>query len=241
MRKATLLLICLIPVAASLSAGGVSDIRTVRGSGTIETREFAFEEFSGVDAGYAFIVTVREGSDYRVSVTTDDNIFESLRLEVMRGTLHAGLQPRASINATRVEIDIVMPALERLEISGAVQAEIGVDRGDQSFEADLSGASVLTGRLRAGSVVFDASGASRVEVAGEADTLSGDASGASRLRLYDFPVRVAQVDASGASTAELTVSESLEADASGASTVRYDGDPAQVRSDTSGGSRVQRR
>lgn len=84
------------------------------------------------------------------------------------------------------------------------------------------------------------SGASTVQVSGSAGEVDAEASGASRTRLQDLSAREAEVDATGASTIEVTVSERLTGSASGASTVTYAGDP-DVRVSTSGGSNVRRR
>jgi hypothetical protein len=85
-----------------------------------------------------------------------------------------------------------------------------------------------------------ASGASTLQVSGTAGELDTDASGASRMRLEDLSATEAEVDATGASTIEVTVSGRLAGSASGASTVTYSGNP-DVSVSTSGASSVRRR
>jgi hypothetical protein len=82
------------------------------------------------------------------------------------------------------------------------------------------------------------SGASDLVVTGTGNRLSGKLSGASRVDTYDFPVRQADLNLSGASTARVRVDDALTVQASGASTVRYRGTP-RVNSSLSGASTVR--
>jgi len=60
---------------------------------------------------------------------------------------------------------------------------------------------------------------------GLGDYLHADISGASLLSAFDFPVRAADLNLSGASNARVTVSDHLKVTASGASSVLYRGNP----------------
>jgi hypothetical protein len=70
---------------------------------------------------------------------------------------------------------------------------------------------------------------------GSGEKLVALVSGASDLRGFDYPVKEARLDVSGASLGKVTVSTKLEATVTGASTVRYRGNPA-VYPNVSGGS-----
>ena len=59
------------------------------------------------------------------------------------------------------------------------------------------------------------------------------------IDLTDFPLADVNIDASGASTASVNLSGTLDVSASGASNVFYLGDPSLGSIDTSGGSSVQ--
>ena len=73
---------------------------------------------------------------------------------------------------------------------------------------------------------------------GSAQDLNVKASGASTVDLSNFTSQNAVVDASGASNVIVATSGTLNVEASGASTVRYIGEPAKLRTNTSGASTV---
>jgi hypothetical protein len=99
----------------------------------------------------------------------------------------------------------------------------------------------LSGDIEAGDATFDASGASRVTLNGSARNVTVEGSGASHIDLSDFAVADAGVKLSGASTATVNPSGTLDVDASGASDVYYLGNPRMGNVETSGASSVGRK
>jgi hypothetical protein len=82
------------------------------------------------------------------------------------------------------------------------------------------------------------SGASYLYMYGEGDELRADLSGASVLKAFHYPVTTADINASGASDAHVSVQQELNAVASGASVITYRGNPA-VTSEISDSSTVR--
>jgi hypothetical protein len=88
---------------------------------------------------------------------------------------------------------------------------------------------------------LNASGASCIQLSGKVDDLSVDISGASDAKLFDLFAKGAIVNASGASSANINVSELLKADATGASDINYKGNPRVQESRNSGASSIKHR
>ena len=83
-------------------------------------------------------------------------------------------------------------------------------------------------------------GASRAEVHGLADELRANISGASKLDADDLWVKNMHITVSGASKAELNVTDSLWAQANGASKIEYQGNPSVQQSISLGASKIKR-
>ena len=83
-------------------------------------------------------------------------------------------------------------------------------------------------------------GASRAEVHGLTDELRANISGASKLDADDLWVKNMHITVSGASKAELNVSDSLWAQANGASKIEYQGNPSVQQSISLGASKIHR-
>jgi hypothetical protein len=132
------------------------------------------------------------------------------------------------------------PAFKMLHVSGASKM-IGENTisSDATIDIGLSGASNAGLDLKCPKVTINLSGASTLTVKGETKDLSVEGSGASHIKCFDLLSENADVDISGASSAEVFASVKLNAGASGASDVRYKGNAA-VTEDESGASSVKK-
>ena len=83
-------------------------------------------------------------------------------------------------------------------------------------------------------------GASRAEVHGLTDELRANISGASKLDADDLWVKNMHITVSGASKAEVNVTDSLWAQANGASKIEYQGNPSVQQSISLGASKIHR-
>lgn len=83
-------------------------------------------------------------------------------------------------------------------------------------------------------------GASRAEVHGLTDELRANISGASKLDADDLWVKNMHITVSGASKAEVNVTDSLWAQAMGASKIEYQGNPSVQQSISLGASKIHR-
>jgi hypothetical protein len=127
----------------------------------------------------------------------------------------------------------------KIKLSGASDMKGDIEGG--MITVELSGASDCKGQFVANSIAVDLSGASNLELSGEVDDLSVDVSGASDAKLYNLNSKAAIVHASGASTANLNVSQLIKAQASGASNINYKGGAAIKENNSSGASDIKHR
>lgn len=127
----------------------------------------------------------------------------------------------------------------KVKLSGASDIKGEIEAGFISIE--ISGASDYKGQIAAKSLAIDASGASTIQLSGSVDDLSIDVSGASDAKLFDLNTKGAIVNASGASSASINVSELLKADATGASSIYYKGEARVQETRNSGASSIKHR
>jgi hypothetical protein len=196
-------------------------IDQVANSGNAKAEKRNVTGFKKIDAGGAFQLEIVAGKEFSVEIEADDNVLPLIKTEVRGDTLHIERENKISFNTNRLVAKISLPELNGLNVSGASRARIsGVVADDLKLEA---------------------SGASRIEISGVAEEVDADLSGASRLEAGNLQVERAEVDASGASTANVFVSESIKAEASGASSISYAGNPKSVDKNASGASSVSAR
>ncbi|MBN1160404.1 MAG: DUF2807 domain-containing protein [Dehalococcoidales bacterium] len=253
----TLLLISLVlsvPVLAGCVRADLSEK-----AGPITTRYYNYTDFTGIDVGHAFEVTVTQSDNYSVSITAGENAFEHIDVHKDGSTLVISVDTWFINWFVPPKLTVTMPVLAGLELSGASKgtasgfrssndlrvhlsgaSELDLDMETGDFFAELSGASKITGHLVAASSDIDLSGASYASLAGSGGDARIEASGASRVDLLDFTVANAEIDFSGASRATINVNGVLDVSLSGASSLEYTGSPTMGEMDISGASSINR-
>ncbi|MEA5258294.1 head GIN domain-containing protein [Arcicella aquatica] len=208
------------------------------------TKEFSLKGFDKLDMSSAFIIDVKYGNAYKVLVDaerTED--IEDLEVKVSGTTLIAKYRNsnggwKWNNSRKKVSFTIVMPNLKQVDFSGATRSKISGFDDLEDITLKFSGAATTEININADKVNLDCSGASRVKLNGKTSKLNFDLSGASNVDSYNFVARDVDAEVSGASSARVNASKTLNVEASGASSVRYKGQPS-VRSDVSGASSVK--
>ncbi len=222
-------------------AGCVFGFNAITGSGNVITQEYDFTDFNNIDIGHAFKVNITPGDSYSVVVRVDDNIVDKLLVEQKDSRVTIGLQQGTVVTQATLEADIILPDLNRLDVSGAAQVQLNDLDTVDTFIAEASGASRIQGGLTANDVELEASGTSNITLVGSGANVVAKASGVSKIDLEGFEAVDAQTEASGTSTVIVNIVGILDADVSGASNVYYVGNPEMGIIDTSGGSNVEPR
>jgi len=201
-------------------------------------KDYSIVDFDRLEMGSAFHITVQQSNIFRIHVEGDRRNLDDLEVYKSGTTLIIKYEDNAN-RKHDTYITIEMPELAAVNFSGATVSTIKGFESDNTLDFVLSGASVC--QLDAGyrKVNMDVSGASSLRLYGLGDELDATVSGASTFSAFDYPVRTADIDVSGASHAKVTVSDDLDATAGGASSVLYRGNPS-VTSSVSGSSTVEK-
>ena len=166
-----------------------------------ETQTFNFTNFDEVGVASGMRVSVKQGNTYQIIANGSS---EDLRRMEVR---HAGNRVEFSmpssflswIRSGRINLDITMPSLRRLNLSGGSEGDIAMQIGAESFRANLSGGSRLIGEIRSGDIDLNLSGGSRVRLSGSGQRLSVSGSGGSNFELQDLAVTDVRGSLSGGS------------------------------------------
>ncbi len=185
----------------------------IKGSGTLETREFDLANFDDISVGGAFDVEIQFGNSQHVTVTIDDNLWDNLELKVTGGRLVVDWDKSCQPDGD-CRLELVVTSLKAMSISGAADINIAGFQGE-TFKFQLSGAADL-------------------EMNGAVENLEIQVSGAGEIDTRDLKARHVKVRISGAGNANITASESLDAKVSGVGNIRYWGDPTEKKTTVSG-------
>lgn len=232
-----------LPAQESLAPAGERVVKaadapnenTLVGSGKHVTKDFKLADFTSVDVSGAFQVEVSQADSFGINVTADDNILEFVKAVKEGSTLRISIDARQKqVQATLLKAAIAMPTVEGVSLTGACQGTLKGFKSTKHFQAKLTGASTLEGKIEAAKVELDVMGASEVTLQGSGENATLSAGGASKLFLADFALDSTAVNLTGASTATVHVKGKLDYVLSGASQLEYRGNPTIGKSETSG-------
>lgn len=205
------------------------------------TKELQVRDFDQINMGSAFVIHIKKGDTYKVVVSGDKDDIEDLEVDNNSRTLEIGFDGNFSIDRHEaVYIDITMPDLRVVQLSGASHTRIEGFDGHKPMDVVASGAARVDIDAQVSDMNVDISGASQIQLKGQAEKLHGELSGASVLNAFEAKTQTVDIEASGASTARVNAIRSIKADASGASSIHYTGDPSSVIKEASGGGSVDK-
>ncbi|WP_216726505.1 PspC domain-containing protein [Hymenobacter siberiensis] len=227
----------------SLNYGGAPNFNTDLSSYGSGRRTFDETGFTRVSVAGGYRVVVRHGNSFKIEAGGDDSALDNLRVE--RNGDELVVKPSRSRKFFgdadhKVLIRIEMPSIDRLELAGAVQGDLGGFDRQENMRIEQAGASHLRLNGNYGNLKIDQAGACRTTATGQANNLTLNAAVACELAGANLKTRVAKVSLVGACKARLNVTESLKGDAVGASEIAYSGQPATVKVDAVGASSIKR-
>ena len=235
-----ILLIALFSVSIFTSCHHIMKDK-VRGNGTIKVENRTAGTFTGVDVGGNIDLYVKQDSSRSVRIEADENLMQYIEVKMEGEKLV--IQPKDGYNLSgskHIKVYVSSPVFRELEASGAcdIIGETVLSTTDE-IRIDISGASNAELELKAPKVSADITGASSLKLKGQTKDLNIEGTGASHAKCYELLSENADVDVTGASSAEVYASVKLNADASGASDVRYKGN-ATINQSVSGAGSVKK-
>jgi phage shock protein PspC (stress-responsive transcriptional regulator) len=204
-------------------------------------REYTPEPFDRVNISGNHTITILQGDTYHATVRGTEDTINDADLVVENNTLRLRHPYRICIfcNRRALDITITAPTLTTIDLRDATQASIPELSTTEGLEFILSGASKADAIIISPSIKTTLSGASSLSLVGEVDTMALSASGASKILAKNFATKRITMHASGASTLELSATESIIGTLSGASTLLHNSSLETISVDTSGSSRIE--
>ena len=213
MNRLTILLVAAIAGIAGCSPSGI------KGDGVVRTTNPPIADFSVMKANGAYQIKWSSGKP-AITISTDQNLLPLITASVTGDTLH--IDRKENLRPTKgITINVSSASLKEVRLNGAVS---------------LTASKVFGPELK-----LESNGASSVNVDGLVTNLEADFSGAGDLGAKALQTQAARISLNGACSADVTVTESLEASISGAGVITYGGNPKTVEKNVSGVGKIQSR
>jgi hypothetical protein len=197
--------------------------------------------FTEVSFGVPGNLYIHFGSDYKVELEGDKDFLSEIETEVSGSRLVIKKDNWMVNSNKKVIVNITMPSIEGLGVSGSGQAEISDAVKADDLELKVSGSGKLyVNTITAGDLECGISGSGDIVIkgSGTAETAEIQISGSGNYTGESLKVRSAEIHISGSGSCLCSVSETLEAHVSGSGNVTYLGNP-RIDARVSGSGRVR--
>jgi len=191
-----------------------------RGSGDPATEERDLESFSEIRLEGSADLSIAVGGEQSVTVTTDDNLLDNIVTEVTRRGILVISSEGSYRTRLGVQIEITVPHLEELRISGSGDVEIE-DLAEEQFEIRISGSGDVAMEGEIGSLEISINGSGNVDFDGTAQEIDVSVSGSGDVDLRGEAVEMEiTINGSGDVDARRMITQRVEVDLSGSGDVR---------------------
>ncbi len=193
----------------------------ITGSGSVATEQRNVSNFFSVKVSGSSKVYITQGLSFNVTAKAYENILPVLQTRVENGVLIIDFKNNSNITNDNSEINITMPGLSSLEVSGDGSiSTLGTFTDINNLSVYLSGS---------GSISINKATPINYAV---------NISGSGNLNSFGVVAENAGVKINGSGNASLSITGSLNASISGSGNIYYKGNNVQVTSQVSGSGRV---
>lgn len=216
-----LILTLIATVSAALP---VWSVNTIVGSHELTSEVRSVESFQSFRITNAADVTIAQGSEQSVTISTDKNILPLIETEVEHGCLVISDKEK-NLKPSELKIHIIVPQLEEISVSGASDVNSkGVIKAD-SLKINVSGAADVILSLDVEKLETHVSGVGDFRLDGRAGTHDIRMSGVGKVLSYALESKATNVMVSGKGECEVHATEKLDVEISGMGDVNYKGSP----------------
>jgi hypothetical protein len=211
---------------------------TIKGGGEPITRNYENIDFEKVSVSSGMKINIVQSNTYSVEVKAGEKTMNYLVVDQMGDKLKFYFSERRLITRGDVFINISMPLLNEIQLSGGSRGKIEMKVPNENFAVSLSGGSAVKGILNCNDIKLTLSGGSSSELEGDGRDLYLSTSGGSIFNLRNFVVDDSDIEMSGGSNGTINLKGTLNTSQSGGSQLKYYGTASLGRTSFSGGSGI---
>jgi hypothetical protein len=246
MRKINLLFFLIIVSLLLLSAASIAFSQTTK-------KVLELPDFKSIYVNSNYTVMLKQTNKQEVTVEALTEIYEASEIKVDNGVLMINVErkpdsPNKSI-WSKID-DIKVSPTMKIYVSMKNVTELQVNGGgkilsENSIASDyitlgVSGSGSLDVDIKGNTVKAEVSGSGNLTLRGYATSLDASLSGSGNLKGFECPVEIGKVRVSGSGSAEINVSNSLEAYVHGSGNVKHKGNTKTLTKKVYGSGTIDR-
>lgn len=212
----------------------------ITNSGVISKQEVNFTNFSQIEINAGFELLLNQDGTESVSIVADQNVLPYIEYFQKGDKIIFRMKNGYQTISKSVKIFISAKHISELLGSGGSSLLAESILEGNKIKLSLSGGSTFTGKINSNNIYILQSGGSISKISGNTINLSASLSGGSQIIGPDYVVEYLDLNFSGGSHANLTVTGEISISGSGGSLLKYSGTGRIVKSLLSGGSSIKK-
>ena len=212
--------------------------RRVKGNGNVVTIERSVGEYDAVALAGWFDVELVDGKEGQLTLKGESNLLERIKTEVKDGKLiikrEKGVELRPSNWGRGVLITVPVEDINAVSLSGSGDIVGKTLLKSDDFSARIAGSGDIDISVEANQVEASLSGSGDINLSGKTTDLDIQVSGSGDVKAYELEAEFVKASVSGSADIKVTANQSIDARVSGSGDISYRGNPAKIRSKSSG-------
>jgi len=233
----------MVIVRGSLAPGGIGNgDNLVEGNGITKKVDFPIDDFEHIMIEGNYKVELSQGTP-SAAIEGDENLIEYLDLGVEGDGKTLSIKAKKGYTLTPkngIVLHISFDNLESIQSYGFGNFHSDQPLTFEDLEILMHGAGVTDFPLEANTLELKIDGWCEANLKGKVNLLEANITGVSQLQAEDLVAKKADIKIAGSGTANVHVTDYLDANTSGSSYINYTGNP-KVDMRTSGASRVSKK
>jgi uncharacterized protein YxeA len=228
-------------LAVTLTTSAFCQFRpNVKGSGNVVTKERKAAYFNKVHVSSGIDVYLTQGEKESITVEADDNLHEYIETEIKDNTLKVYSQ--ANIRSAKAKkVYVTIKEVEELTASSAGDLSGENTIKTETLYLSASSSGDITLKVETENLKCRISSSGDITLRGVTNELEADLSSAGDLKAFDLETKIADISASSAGDARITVTENLRARASSAGDIYYMGNPKLIDTHSSSAGKIHKK
>lgn len=232
MKKLTLHLSLLLVSSIFLTSCGKEEF-CMNGNHNLQTKNISVSNFNSIESNGAFNVQIRQGSDYKVTVTGDENILPDFEVRIINDLcileLKNGCYKNYSIN-----VDITMPNIESAHLNGSGKIELNDFKNQNVLKTEINGSGNITIQKfeSATDFFFKVNGSGYIQCKDAIDAVNfveAIVNGSGNINAMNVTALEAEAMVAGSGIIKITALNTLEATIDGSGVIQYQGEPTVTK------------
>lgn len=209
------------------------------GNGTITEETRNVGAFFNLEIDGEYEIVLQEGSNPLITVQTDENLHQYVETKLDGQTLK--IENVEKIKASeQTRLIITYQKLEEINVGGAVKLKNRGTLSSDKLKIRIKGAGVVNLSLQSQELELKLPGSGAVNLRGKVGKQKLELGGAGNLNAAELESKECEIDLSGIGSAQVFVTDNLQAEVSGVGTIRFKGDPRNISREVTGLGSIER-